>query len=150
VCDYTSPAEEAIVYWLFVSEGEDWLHEFEGIGSRNKVGEDADTTSTSQRKKCGKHKTLCYLKHWWQLRSIVKTRRLNRDISGKWDEAWRVFACEELQLKNNKRLSRKRSIQDMLPTFEDVLGVGESEGDYTSGLEINEDLTIFCTQASGV
>jgi hypothetical protein len=27
----------------------------------------------------------------------------------------------------------------VLPTFEDVLGVGESEGDYTSGLEIDED-----------
>jgi hypothetical protein len=38
----------------------------------------------------------------------------------------------------------------MLPTFEDVLGVGESEGDYKSGLDIEEDLDLFCTQASGV
>jgi hypothetical protein len=38
----------------------------------------------------------------------------------------------------------------VLPTFEDVLGVGESEGNYTSGLEINEELGLSCTQASGV
>jgi hypothetical protein len=151
VCEYTTPAEEAIVYWLFVSEGEDWIREFEGIqGKSTKEVDDADTTSTTQRKRCGKHKTLCYLKHWWQLRGIVKTRRLNRHISGKWDEAWKMFACEELEIKKNKRGNRKRSIKDVLPTFEDVLGVGESEGDYKSGLDIEEDLDLFCTQASGV
>jgi hypothetical protein len=150
VCEYTTPAEEAIVYWLFVSEGDAWLQEFEGENGKNKVSDDSGTANTTQRKKCGKHKTLCYLKHWWQLRSIVKSRRHSRDISGKWDEAWKVFACEELNLKNNTRVSRKRSIQDVLPKFEDVLGVGESEGDYTSGLEIEEDLSLFCTQSSGV
>jgi hypothetical protein len=36
------------------------------------------------------------------------------------------------------------------PTFEDVLGVGESEGVYTSGLEIDEDLDLFVTQTSDV
>jgi hypothetical protein len=42
------------------------------------------------------------LKHWWQLRGIVKTRRLNWHISGKWDEAWKMFACEELEIKKIK------------------------------------------------
>jgi hypothetical protein len=90
------------------------------------------------------------LKHWWQLKTLVKARRLNRDISEKWDEAWKLFACEELELKKNKKGVRKRSIRDVLPTFEDVLSVGESEGDYTSGLEIDEDLDLFVTQKSDV
>jgi hypothetical protein len=64
MCDYTTPAKEAIVYWLFFSEGEDWLHEFEGIGSHKNMEDDEDTACTTQHKKCGKHKTLCYLKHW--------------------------------------------------------------------------------------
>jgi hypothetical protein len=38
----------------------------------------------------------------------------------------------------------------VLPTFEDVFGVGESEGDYTSGLEIDEDFALLCTKTSGV
>jgi hypothetical protein len=47
-------------------------------------------------------------------------------------------------------MSQKRSIQDVLPMFEDVLGIGESEVDYTSGLKIDEDLALFVTQASDV
>jgi hypothetical protein len=91
------------------------------------------------------------LKHWWQLKTLVKARRLNRDISEKWDEAWKLFAYEELELKKKtKKGVRKRSIRDVLPTFEDVLGVGESEGDYTSWLEIDEDLDLFVTQKSDV
>jgi hypothetical protein len=151
VCDYTTGAEEAIVLWLFVSEGEDWLLEFNKKNGQGKDHEnDAETTSTSHRKKNGQHKTLSFLKHWWQLKTLVKARRLNRDISEKWDEAWKLFACEELELKKNKKGVRKRSIRDVLPTFEDVLGVGESEGDYTSGLEIDEDLDLFVTQKSDV
>jgi hypothetical protein len=150
VCDYTTGAEEAIVLWLFVSEGEDWLLEFNKKNGGSHDGDhDAETTSTSRRKKNGQHKTLSYLKHWWQLKTLVKARRLNHDISEKWEEAWKLFACEELKAKKNKKGSRKRSIQDVLPTFEDVLGVGESEGDYTSGLEI-EDFALLCTQTSGV
>jgi hypothetical protein len=38
----------------------------------------------------------------------------------------------------------------VLLTFEDVLGVGESESDYTSGLEIDEDLDLFVMQTSDV
>jgi hypothetical protein len=46
---------------------------------------------------------------------------------------------------------RKRSIRDVLPKFEDVLGVGDSpEGIYTSELEIDEDFALLCTQTSGV
>jgi hypothetical protein len=41
-------------------------------------------------------------------------------------------------------------IRDVSPTFEDVLGIGESEGNYTSGLEIDEDLDLFVTQTSDV
>jgi hypothetical protein len=151
-CDYTTVAEEAIVYWLFISEGNDWVHEFNiKNGDGNSPENDADTTSTAQRKKCGQHKTLQFLKHWWQLKVVVKSRRLNSGISQKLDEAWRIFAGEELQLKKNKNRGRKRTIQDVLPTFEDVLGIGESEGDYTSGgLEIEDDLELFVTQTSDV
>lgn len=151
VCDYTTVAEEAIVYWLFVSEGKDWLSEFNTSKDHSKDHDDDDTTSTNQRKKSGQHKTLSYLKHWWQLKSIVKSRRLNRGISEKWDEAWKHFACEELELKKNRKGGRKRSIRDVLPKFEDVLGVGDSlEGIYTSELEIDENFALFCTQTSGV
>jgi hypothetical protein len=87
VCDYTTGAEEAVVYWLFVSEGKEWLIEFKRMnGHRNKNvnSDDTVTTSTSQHKESGQHKTMSFLKHWW---------------SEKWDEAWKLFACEELELK---------------------------------------------------
>jgi hypothetical protein len=133
VCDYyTTVAEEAIVYWLFVSEGKEWLHEFEASEGCKKPEEDTDTTST-QRKKCGRHKMLSYLKHWWQLKTIV---RLGRFL--------------HVTREEKKRMSQKRSIQDVLPMFEDGLGIGESEVDYTSGLNIVEDLALFVTQDSDV
>jgi hypothetical protein len=72
-------------------------------GGSNDGDHDAETTSTSQRKKNGQHKTLSYLKHWWQLKTLVKARRLNNDISEKWDEAWKLFACEELKVKKIRR-----------------------------------------------
>jgi hypothetical protein len=151
VCDYTTVAEEAIVYWLFVSEGEYWLIEFNcKNGGVNNHDIDADTTSTAQRKKCGQHKTLSFLKHWWQLKVVVKSRRQNRGISEKWDEAWQIFAGDELKIKKNKKGGRKRTIRDVLPTFEDVLGIGDSEGDYTSGLEIEDDFGLFITQTTDV
>jgi hypothetical protein len=121
-----------------------------GHSNKNVDSNDTVTTSTSQHKKSGQHKTLRFLKHWWQLKTIVKARRQKRDISKIWDEAWKLFACEELELKKNKKRGRKRTIRDVLPTFEDVLGVGKSEGDYTSGLEIDEDLDLFVTQTSDV
>jgi hypothetical protein len=97
-------AEEAIVYWLFVSEGEYWLIEFNcKNGGINNHDIDADTTSTAQRKKCGQHKMLSFLKHWWQLKVVVKSRCQNRGISEKWDEAWQIFAGDELELKKKKR-----------------------------------------------
>jgi hypothetical protein len=102
VCDYMTGAEEAVVYWLFVSEGKEWLIEFKRMnGHRNKNVDSDDTvaTSTSQHKKSGQHKTMSFLKHWWQLKTIVKAHRQKRDISEKWDEAWKLFACEELELK---------------------------------------------------
>jgi hypothetical protein len=142
-------AEEAIVYWLFVSEGEYWLIEFNcKNGGVNNHEIDADTTSTAQRKKCGQHKMLSLLKHWWQLKVVVKSRRQNRGISEKWDEAWKIFAGDELELKKvRKGVGRER---DVLPIFEDVLGIGDSEGDYTSGLEIEEDFSLFITQTTDV
>jgi hypothetical protein len=49
VCDYTMVAEEAIIYWLFVSKGKEWLHEFEASEGRKKPEEDTDTTSTQRK-----------------------------------------------------------------------------------------------------
>jgi hypothetical protein len=91
---------------------------------------------------------LAYLKHCWQLRSAVEARRNNQEISQGWDEALKSFACEDLEYKKTKRVRRKRTIKDVLPSFEDVLGVGEQEGTY--GLSAEDDLQQFCTQTSGV
>jgi hypothetical protein len=150
VCTYTTNAEEAIVYWLFVSEGNDWVQDFKKKNSEDVLEEENATEASekTQRKKCGKHKTLAYLKHWWQLRSLVEARRNNREISQGWDEALKFFAGEELEYKKTKRVRRKRTIKDVLPSFEDVLGVGEKEGTY--GQAVEDDLQQFCTQTSGV
>jgi hypothetical protein len=93
------------VYWLFVSEGKEWLMEFKIKNGHINNGDSDDTvtTSTSKRKKSGQQKTLSFLKHWWQLKTIVKARRHQRDISEKWDEAWKLFACNELELKKKIR-----------------------------------------------
>jgi hypothetical protein len=153
VCTYTTNAEEAIVYWLFVSEGDDWVQDFKNKNNEEVLEDESGNNATeaserSQRKKCGKHKTLAYLKHWWQLRSLVEARRNNREISQGWDEALKSFACEDLENKKTKRVRCKRTIKDVLPSFEDVLGVGEQEGTY--GLSTEDDLQQFCTQTSGV
>jgi hypothetical protein len=152
VCTYTTNAEEAIVYWLFVLEGNDWVRDFKHKNNEEIFGESGnnatEASERSQRKKCGKHKTLAYLKHWWQLRSLVEARCKNREISQGWDEALKSFACEDLENKKTKRVRRKRTIKDVLPSFEDVLGVGEQEGTY--GLATEDDLQQFCTQTSGV
>jgi hypothetical protein len=102
VCDYTTGAEEAIVYWLFVSKGKEWLMEFHS--NKNVDSNDTVTTSTrSQHKKSGYHKMLSFLKHWWQLKTIVKARHQKHNISEKWDEAWKLFAYEELELKKIRK-----------------------------------------------
>jgi hypothetical protein len=140
VCNFTTVAEEAIVYWLFVSEGEDWLKEFQRKETQkdSSVGEGEEfSNSGSQRKKCGTHKSIEYLKHWYQLRELVQERRDNREISESWDDAWREFACEEIALKKNKKGTRKRSIKDVLPKFEDVLGVGKPQGRFSSGIVLD-------------
>jgi hypothetical protein len=152
VCNFTTVAEEAIVYWLFVSEGEDWLKEFQRKETQkdSSVGEGEEfSNSGSQHKKCGTHKSIEYLKHWYQLRELVQERRDNREISESWDDAWREFACEEIALKKNKKGTRKRSIKDVLPKFEDVLGVGKPQGRFSSGIVLDDDLQL-CTQTSAV
>jgi hypothetical protein len=117
------------------------LNRKNGHSNKNVDSNDTVTTSKSQRKKSGQHKMLSFLKHWWQLKTIVKAHHQKCNISKKWDEAWKLFVCEELELKKNKKGGWKRMIRYVLPTFEDVLGIGKSEGDYTSGLEVDKDLT---------
>lgn len=152
VCTFTTVAEEAIVYWLFVTEGEDWVKEFQGDDRRddNDDGDTMESNSSAQRKKCGKHKTLTYLKHWWQIKTFVEARRQKREISSGWDEAWRLFAEEEIELKRNRRVKRKRTSKDVLPTFEDVMNVGESEGTITSSVVLEEDFQRICRQKTAI
>lgn len=147
VCNLTTVAEEAIVYWLFVSEGEGWVKDFvkreSSAGSHDKEDASKDGTASSQRKRCGQHKSMEYLKHWLQLKSIVKKRRANREISDSWDEALMLFAVEEKNVKKTNKEIRKATTKDVLPKFEDVLGVGEEEGGYSTDLEFEEDLPLF-------
>lgn len=153
VCNFTTVAEEVVVYWLFVSEGEDWVNEFQTKETQphsGTGGEDGiSSNSGSQRKKSGTHKSIEYLKHWYQLRSLVEERRAKRGISESWDDAWRQFANEDIEMTKKKKGTRKRSIKDVLPTFEDVLGVGETLSSYSSGIVLDDDLQL-CTQTSAV
>jgi hypothetical protein len=134
VCKFTTVAEEAIVYWIFVSEGEDWIQEFKAKTTKNFLEPDnkedhnteGDANTSASRKKNGQHKTVTYLPHWRQLFGLVKTKRENRGISDGWDNAWMAFAIEELECKKEKKCTKKRKIKDVLPKFEDVLGVGDN------------------------
>jgi hypothetical protein len=56
---------------------------------------------------------------------LVKKKRENKEISEAWDNAWMAFAIEELESKKEKKNEKKRKIKDVLPKFEDVLGVGD-------------------------
>jgi hypothetical protein len=129
VCTFTTSAEEAIVLWLIVSEGEDWL-KLVGDGENTGVSDGVETTgsesSANQKKKCGQHKTIAFHNHWLHLRCVVKKRRENREISESWDEAWKMFAIEELEMKNSNKRKRKRQPKNVLPTLDDVLKLGES------------------------
>lgn len=57
-------------------------------------------------------------------------------------------------MKNKKKEGQKRKLNDVLPTFEDVLGIGEEEcTEYESSgavLEEDEDLLAVCTQDAEV
>lgn len=114
VCQFTTVAEEAIIYWIFVTEGNGWLNEVQGVVLENDSDEEdgtiGGTTNVSTgRKKCGQHKTVSHLEHWRQLFGLVKTRRENRGISESWDNAWMTFAEEDLEnKKNKKKLERER------------------------------------------
>jgi hypothetical protein len=58
VCTFTTVAEEAIIFWIFVSEGEDWIQEFKAKKKnilKPEDNEDDETdgdvnTSTSRKK----------------------------------------------------------------------------------------------------
>jgi hypothetical protein len=132
VCTFTTIAEEAIIYWIFVSEGEDWIQEFKDKKKNILKPEDdednntdGDINTNASRKKNGRHKTVTYFPHWRQLFGLVKKKRENREISEAWDNAWMAFAIEELESKKEKKNEKKRKIKDVLPKFEDVLGVGD-------------------------
>jgi hypothetical protein len=133
VCKFTTIVKEAIIYWIFVSEGEDsWIQEFKGNKKNylepegeedNKTIDDANTSTS--RKKYWQHKTVTYLPHWWQCFELVKKKCENREILEAWDNAWMAFAIEELECKKEGKYTKKKKIKDVLPTFEDVLGVGD-------------------------
>jgi hypothetical protein len=156
VCNFTTVAEEAIVYWIFVTEGEGWLKEAKGVQGNDADEEEGTVsgmTNTSSRKKCGQHKTATHLEHWRQLFCLVKTKRDNRSISESWDNAWMTFAAEELEYKKTKKMTRKRRVKDVLPKFEDVLGVGSAAIESSSAYElVISDATSlgFCTQKASV
>jgi hypothetical protein len=139
VCNFTTV--EAVVYWLFVMEREDWVNEFQKKESQkaSSVGKgDEISNSGSQRKNCGTHKSIEYLKRWYQLCKLVQGQHAKREISELWYDAWREFACEEITLKNNKK-----------GKFEDVLGVGKAQGIFSSGIVLDDDLQL-CKQTSEV
>jgi hypothetical protein len=46
VCKFTTVAEEAIVYWIFVSEGEDWIKEFKAKKKNYSEPEDNEDEET--------------------------------------------------------------------------------------------------------
>jgi hypothetical protein len=152
VCNFTTVAEEAIVYWIFVMEGEGWLKEAKGVQGNDSDEEDGTNsgiTNTSACKKCGQHKTVTHLDHWRQLFGLVKTKCENRSISESWDNAWMTFVAEELEYKKNKKMTRKRKVKEVLPKFEDVLGVGSAAIECASVYElVISDATSlgFCTQ----
>jgi hypothetical protein len=115
-----------------VSEGEDWIKEFKAKKKNYSEPEDnedeetdGDANTSKSRKKNGQHKTVTYLPHWRQLFGLVKNKRENREISDGWDNAWTSFAIDELECKKEKNCTKKRKIKDVLPKFEDVLGVGD-------------------------
>jgi hypothetical protein len=155
VCNYTYVAEEAIVYWLFVSEEEGWFSAFEKkcvLVNGNDMDEVDDSTGRTQRKRCGTHKTQQFLKHWWQLKAVYAARRQNREISKDWDAAWMKFAAEELEMKNNKKHKRKRDHVNVLPKYEDVLGIGETEviKNGSTGAVLEEETELLCVQREEV
>lgn len=159
VCKMTQVAEEAIVYWLFVSEGNGWVHGFLGEEYNSDSESDdqktfSETTSagnTNGKKKNGQHKTVKYLYHYRQLCGLITKHRENSVISEQWDNAWMTFASEELELKKNREGVKKRKLKDVLPKFKDVLGVGKTAADsYSSyGLVIDESI-LLCTQKEEV
>jgi hypothetical protein len=64
-----------------------------------------------------------------------------------------TFAEEELENKKNKKKTRKRKVKDVLPKFEDVLGVGSAVVESASAYElVISDSTSFelCTQSQWV
>jgi hypothetical protein len=155
-CNYTYVAEEAIVYWLFVSKEEGWFSTFEQkyvLMDGDDMDEVDDSIGRTQHKRCGTHKThQQFLKHWWQHKAVYKARRENREISKEWDAAWMKFAAEELEMKNNKKQKHKQKHVDVLPSYEDVLGIGETEcikiG--STGAVLEEDAELLCTQKEEV
>jgi hypothetical protein len=58
VCNYTHVAEEAIIYWLLITEEEGWFSAFETkyllLGGID-MGDGDDDTGPTKRKKCGTH-----------------------------------------------------------------------------------------------
>jgi hypothetical protein len=156
VCSYTYVAEEAIVYWLIVSEEEGWFSAFEKkyvlMDHGGDMDEVDDSTGRKQRKKRGTHKTQQFLKHWWQLKAVYAARRQNREISTDWDVAWMKFAVEELESKNNKKQKHKQKHVDVLPSYEDVLGIGGNECIKTGslGAVLEEDAELLCIQREEV
>jgi hypothetical protein len=76
----------------------------------------------------------------------------NREISKDWDAAWMKFAAEELEMKNNKKHKRKRDHVDVLPKYEDVLGIGETEGikNGLTGAVLEEETELLCVQRDEV
>jgi hypothetical protein len=101
VCNFATVTKR-----FFVTESEDWVKEFQRKETQkaSSVGEgDEISNSGSQHKKCGTHKSIEYLKHWYQLCELVQGRHAKRGISESWYDSWREFACEEITLKKNKK-----------------------------------------------
>jgi hypothetical protein len=111
-----------------------------------------DSTGWTQQIRCGTHKMQQFLKHWWQLKVVYTAWRQNREISNEWDVVWMKFAAEELEMKNNKKQKHKWKHVDVLPSYEDVLGIGETEciKNGLTGAVLEEDAELLCTQKEKV
>jgi hypothetical protein len=132
VCKFVTTAEEAVVYWLFLSEGKDWVDGFQDIlvdNSEKITGEDS-----KPKKKKGMHKTREYRVHYAKLVSIVAESRRSCH-SSEWDKAIQGFAIEEMNQKERNKKKRKQDLRSVIPSFDkenDVLGLSTSSAESMS------------------
>lgn len=131
-CKFVTPAEEAVVYWLFTSEGKDWVQGFQDQIMQDGVGGIGEQKGSKKRK--GIHKTREYRIHYAKLVDIVAESRKSCH-SREWDKALQGYALKELEAKEKNKQRRKQSLKSVIPTFDkenDVLGLSTSSAEVLS------------------